>query len=142
MCSELELVGLLSGVDKHGKVRVLLLESTADGAADYSLPRLRGAAPQSAGKVPYRLDAGPARGERLAGSAGVLGEFWVTPPRARSPREALYRLVTELKGREVRVRVLPKRYSFVSGARHNPGDLTRGTLLQYVGLEERLTRGC
>jgi len=132
----IELTGILSGCDAHGKVRVILLDESGDGAFDPSLARLRRAAPPSAGQVPYTLD--PARpGDHPLASGGVLGEFWMSPPRAKYALASLKRLVVELQGKEVRVTVAPKRYNFVSTAPHNRGAQIRGTSLQYVGLEAR-----
>lgn len=133
---DLRLTGVLAKSDPSGRLRLCLVDvlESRGGAYDGSWRRLRAAIPPSAAyAVPYRFDLGGAPDD-----AGVRGECWITLPRGKARRRRLAEYAAALVGKEVEVTVRPKRYSFVSWARHNHGATVAGTSLQYVGGLEAL----
>lgn len=145
----LELTGILAATDAHERLRLCLVD-VLEGerpVPDNTWTRLRKAVPPSYGKayaVPYDLPLGGSPDD-----AGIRGECWVSLPRAapgkrgrlaRDHRARILALAAELRGKEVVLTVRPKRYSYISQARHNYGEEVAGTLLQFVTLEPKPAR--
>jgi hypothetical protein len=121
---------VMAAPDPKGRLRLCLVDRTA-GRSDATWRTLRDNISASWGAVPYKLDQGG-----RADDAGIRGECWITIPKGRGPDRVLG-LARELSGKEVRLDVVPKRFSFVSRAAHNRGEQVVGTSLQFDGgLEE------
>lgn len=136
----IELTGILVAPDDFGRLRLCLVDvlpsRERDAVADGSWARLKQAVPYSSEySVPYDLPQGGAPDD-----AGIRGECWITLPDGRSResrgrRDRILALAKELRGKEVAVRVRPKRFAFDSGARHNDGAHVAGTALVLETLE-------
>ena len=135
----LELTGILATTDSYERLRLCLIDVlTGARFSDSSWARLRAAVPPTTQySVPYDFPLNGAPDD-----AGIRGECWVTVPggrgrAARDRRARILALATELRGKEVVLTVLPKRFSFVSQARHNSGETVAGTSLQLCTIEAR-----
>jgi hypothetical protein len=130
----LTLTGLMAVPDDFGRVRVLLMNPLPSGAPSRSADVLRAELP--AGEdLPY------ATHPRDPGD--VIGEFWAVVP-ARYKKHWLA-VAADLRGKEVRVEVTVRFYSYVSrnAGRTTPTDeekLLRGVALD-VALIEPLPPG-
>lgn len=131
----IELTGILAKSDSYERLRLCLVDFLETvGAADDSWWRLRTAVPDKKDyKAPYSFSL-----DGAADDAGIRGECWMTLPKGAAERLRILALAAELRGREVRLTVRPKRYSFVSQARHNAGVKVAGTVLNFVGGLEAL----
>lgn len=110
--TRLSLTGIMAVPDDFGRIRVLLVDRLSTGAGDYSYAALRREIPAGPGfAAPYVT--------REPDSEGTRGEFHAVPP-ARHKAHWL-KVAEELRGREVRVEVTVRRYSFDTLARHGAG---------------------
>ena len=134
--TDLELTGILTKTGPSGRLHLCLVDvlETQRGRYDGTWRKLRAAIPPSAHHtVPYKFDLGGAPDD-----AGIRGECWICLPRAKARRKRLIDYAATLRGKEVRLTVRPKRFSFVSWANHNHGQTISGTSLQFVGGLEAL----
>jgi len=134
---DLELSGILATTDTYERLRLCLVDGltpvvgSGQLVSDNSWARLRRAVPESdAHQIPYNLPLGGAPDD-----AGIRGECWVTISGRKSPeKKRILALAEDLRGKEVILTVLPKRYSFISQAGHNKGEGVSGVSLQFVSL--------
>jgi len=127
-----KLTGILAKTDSFERLRLCLVEALeGERWEDRSWERLQRAVPVTspAYSVPYTLPYGG-----KADDAGFRGECWVTIPRKK--KGAVLPYAAGLLGKEVEIEVEPKRYTFVSGSRHNCDDTVAGTCLMLVTLTE------
>jgi hypothetical protein len=140
--STITLTGIMATTDTHGRLRLCLVdflpsqESLKNARPDRSWQRLREAIPYSERhSIPYNF---PLKG--APDDDGVRGDCWITLPSrgqgAKRRRQMFLNLAKSLRGKEVEVRVTPKRYTFESQSTHNKGDTVSGTQLVLETLVE------
>lgn len=138
--TKITLTGILTTTDANDRLRLILVDilpsQEKDGRRDASWARLKEAVPDSgAGSVPYEFVKGGAPDD-----AGIRGECWVTVPGGRGAaavgrRRRILELAADLRGKEVVLEVKPRRFAFVSTARHNRGEQVSGVSLHLVTIE-------
>jgi hypothetical protein len=141
----LTLTGILGTSDGHGRLRLRLVDYLPGGGQsakkDYSWKRLKEVLPTREFRAtPYSLPKGGAPDD-----AGVRGECWIVIPGGRGGATAqrrgrLLTLAESLRGKEVEVEVVPKRYTFISQASHNRGAQVSGASLQLRTIEPVLEK--
>lgn len=133
----IELTGILASTDVNERLRLCLIDyltpkNGADIIADNSWYRLRKLIPsfntEDGYNIPYTLPLDGAPDD-----AGIRGECWITLPgskksKSRSVKEHRKRILSlakDLRGKEVKISMKPKRYSFINSY----GETTAGTSL-------------
>ena len=133
--TEFELTGILATSDSFGRLRLCFvdfLESTQKRDSSWYL--LKKNIPDTEQySVPYTFPLGG-----RADDAGIRGECWITLPRVKQRRRSILAFAKTLRGKEVRLTVKPKRFSFDSNAPHNFDAQVAGTSLLFVGGLESL----
>jgi hypothetical protein len=114
----LTLTGVMAVPDGFGRIRVLLMDPLPSGAPDRSWARLRSEIwGGAADHVPYTLHSTCVE--------GVQGEFWAVPPARR--KQYWLEVAGELRGREVRVEVTVRRFSYAARAKSPTGGVRAAT---------------
>lgn len=109
---KLKLKAQAATADDYGRLRFLLLDQLNDGKRDFSAATLKRAIPFDSG-APFKL---------WEARDNVVGEFWVTIPKARAARTEFWKTTyVAMRGKEVIVEVALRKYRFVQGDKQMAG---------------------